>query len=44
MAMMPFFENFNFAFDECKVQVSLLDCSDGAKMGWGFFSKVFIFR
>jgi hypothetical protein len=44
-AMMPFLENLNFAFDECKVQMSLLDCSDGAKKGMGIiFSKVFIFR
>jgi hypothetical protein len=39
-----FFENLNFAFDKCKVQMSLLDGSDGAKKGWGFFSKIFIFR
>jgi hypothetical protein len=37
-----FLENLNLAFD---VQMSLLDCSDGAKKGMGIiFSKVFIFR
>jgi hypothetical protein len=39
--MMPFLENLNFAFDECKVQMSLLDCSDGAKKGMGIYFKSF---